>query len=122
MPRRLIGGVLAACIVMLAGCQSILATPAQLGCTQEEATECAILQASATVKAAAVTVGEQLDAGLITPAEARRLTTVVQKARDAVVAAETAVPLVDGSLEDKLKALDAALLALLREQVIKEGL
>lgn len=120
MPRRLIGLIAVACIA-LAGCQ-IFPTPAQLGCTQEEALECSVLQASATVKAAAVTVGEQLDAQLVTPAEARRLTDLIKQARDAVTAAETAIPLADGTLPDRLKALNAALLALLREQVIKEGL
>lgn len=120
MLRRIV--LAAALVVALPACSHIFATPTQLGCAQEEALECSVLQASATVKAAAVTVGEQLDAGLITPAEARRLTTLVQQARDAVVAAEVAVPLADGTLEQKLAALNAALLALLREQIIKEGL
>lgn len=95
--------------------------PAAIGCTKAEANACRLVIAAHVLKSAAITVGEQLDRGLVTPAEAQRLLNIVKDGRDALAQARAALPLANGTTEERMAALELILTQLLAEQLIKAG-
>lgn len=116
--------IMAAPMLALAGCAGIfspIADPASVGCTQPEANACRVISAALIVKAANITIGEQLDKGLVSVDEAKRLRGLTLKAEAALDAARAVLPLGGGAVADRLAALDALLVQLLAEQAIKRG-
>lgn len=105
---------------VMAAC-AVIPSPAAMGCTQDEANECRVVAAAMLVKAANITIGEQLDRGVVTVAEASRLRGLTRQAESALAAARVALPLENGTTAARIAALDAILLQILREQVIKAG-
>lgn len=102
-------------LTVLMACQ-IVPSPSDVGCTQEEAPVCRGIIAASILDGAAVAVDRELERQTITPQEARRVATLIQSGRDALVAYRTALPLMDGTAAERLAALDAILLRIVREQ------
>lgn len=100
---------------------SPLQDPAGIGCTKEETNECRVLIAARIVDSLNVTIGEQLDAGIISAAEARRLRSLTKAAEDAVKAARAVLPLENATTVERIATLNALLVQLLREQIAKQG-
>lgn len=102
-----------------AGCH-LLTDPANIeGALPAEANELRVIKASLTVTGAYSVLSSQLDKGLVTPAEARRIKTEIDKARDAVKVAAQAVEIGDMTTDAKLLALQSLLDALAREAILK---
>lgn len=105
----------------LAGC-SLLQDPAKIeGALPSEANELRVIQAALVVKTANQTIGQQLDAKVLSVQDAVRLRALTKKAEDAVSAARVALPLEDGTTAEKIAAVNVILIQLLREQVIRQG-
>ncbi len=119
MRLALLGALLA--FAPLAAC-NVFPDPAKVeGALPGEANELRIIQAALVVKAANVTIGQQLDAHVVSVAEATRLRGLTKKAEDAIASARTVLPLENGTTADRIAAVNAILIQLLREQVIKQG-
>lgn len=104
-----------------AGC-NLLQDPATIeGALPSEANELRVIQAALVVKTANQTIGQQLDAGLISPGEASRLRGLTKQAETALAAAREVLPLEDGTTAERIAAVNVILIRLLREQVIKQG-
>lgn len=117
--------VLVACLVLgglsAAACSSLVDPAKVEGALPGEANQLRIIQAALVVKAANTTISQQLQLNVITVPEAVRLRALTKQAEAAVVAARDALPLANGTTTERIAALNALLLQLLREQVIKAG-
>lgn len=98
-----------------------LTNPASVGCSPDEATECRLTSAALIVKAANVTIGQQLDAGAVTVSEATRLRGLTKQAELAIDAAVSVAPLENATTLERVQAVNRILIQILREQVIRQG-
>lgn len=114
--------------ILAAAAFALLATPACTlfqdpaniaGVTKEEANEVRLIKASLTVSGAYAVLGQQLDKGLVTKAEATRIKTEIDKVGEAVKVAATALEIGDGTAEQKLLYLQNLVDALARERLLK---
>lgn len=89
------------------------------GATKEEANELRVIKAQLTVTGAYTVLGQQIDKGLVTQAEAIRIKRVIDNAKTAADVAEQAVATEDASTDAKLALLQNFLDALAREHILK---
>lgn len=123
MRKALIAFALLSAALTASACQlfSPIQDPASVGCSAEEANECRVAAAALIIKASDATISEALDRNLVTPAEARRLHNLTGAGLTALAQARAALPLTDGSFEQRMAALEAILTQLLAEQLIQNG-
>lgn len=107
-------------LALMVACDTI-PSPAQMGCSREESTACKLVAAGLILNGAAQAVERELDRATISPAEATRIIGLVEKGRDALVAARAVATLENATTVERLAALDAILAQILREQLIKAG-
>lgn len=119
--RTALKGLLALCflvalpIAVMTACTSI-PSPSSVGCSQAEEPICRGIIAASILDGATVAVDRELTRQTITPQEARRILDVIAKGRDALKAYRVAIPLTDGTLAERLDALDAILLQVVQAQ------
>lgn len=123
MRHVLAGIVLLSLALTASACQlfSPISDPSSVGCTQAEENECRVVAAALIVKAANVTIGQELDRGTITTAEAVRLRSITRRAEDALAEVRKYLPLEDATFDQRLAALEGVLLELLTEQILSPG-
>ena len=122
--RHVLAGILLLSLALTASaCQlfSPIADPSSVGCTKAEESECRVVAAALIVKAANVTIGQEMDRGTITPAEALRLRSITRRAEDALAEVRKYLPLEDATFDQRLEALEGVLLELLTEQILSPG-
>lgn len=119
MKLAFIAVALASCIA-LAGCETLGFSNnnpcAVTGATEAETPKLCVIRGALTVRSAYAATKDQLEKGLITPAEASKIADEIDKAAAAVKAAETALTVGDASLDEKLILLEGWVLELLRKQ------
>lgn len=110
----------AAFALLAAPACSLLKDPAQTeGALPSEANELRVIKAHLTVAGAYSVLGQQIEKGLVTQPEARRIKASIDKANAAADAAEQAVALEDATADVKLSVLQNLLDGLAREAILK---
>lgn len=115
------------CLALLAmpvaGCAIFepLATPSAIGCTKVEETACRLVVAGHLIKSANATIVSEVTRGTLTSAEAERIRGLTRKAEEALAQARAVAPLANATTAERLAALEALLVQLLNEQLMKAG-
>lgn len=109
-----------ASVMLFAGCESLGFANnnpcAVAGATEAETPKLCVIRGALTVRSAYAATKDQLAKNLITVEQAEAITDQIDKAAEAVMAAETALTINDSTLDEKLILLEGWVLELLRKQ------